>query len=200
VHVLKKVVEVFQDWTPVMVNAFIAGVGRALDLISTWYVTPRLKLETSRVIGKLGWRRAVALQLPVVALASLHVSAALFVFFFSLFLAAGNVQGAWFVREVGEEKYFSLLVEAARKARWREIVLSEAAHLALYATPATVLTWVILAAPSIQFPPWDTYTLALPILLALAFYGCLGTFRMLMHLHRLRKPPSNVEDEPFPPK
>ncbi|MEM3149181.1 MAG: hypothetical protein QXY80_06600 [Candidatus Jordarchaeales archaeon] len=177
----------FQEWTPLMVNAFIAGVGRALDLLSTWYVTPKLRLETSRVIGRLGWKGAVVLQLPVVALASFHVFVALFVLFFSLFLAAGNVQGAWFVRGIGEENYFRLMVEAVRKAKWREIVASEAAHLVLHVAPAAALTWITLSASSFQFSSWDTYTLALPILLALAFYGFLGTFRMLTYLHRLKK-------------
>ncbi|MBS7288955.1 MAG: hypothetical protein KIH01_09540, partial [Candidatus Freyarchaeota archaeon] len=127
----------------------------------------------------------VVLQLPVVALSSLHVSVALFVFFFSLFLAAGNIQGAWFVRGVGEDEYFRLMVEAVGRAKWREVVASEVAHLALYVTPAAALAWVIFASPS--FSLWDMYVLALPILLAFAFYGCLGTFRMLTYLHRLRR-------------
>ncbi|MEM1658959.1 MAG: hypothetical protein QXX87_02145 [Candidatus Jordarchaeales archaeon] len=176
-----------QDWFPLVVNAFIAGVGRALDLASTLYVTPRLKLETSRVVGRLGWKGAVVLQIPIIVLASLHVFVSLLVFFFSLFLAAGNVQGAWFVKGVGEEKYFEMIVKAASKAKWREIVVSEAAHLALYTVPAVTLAWVIALTPSIQLSTWDTYTLAFPVLLALALYGLLGTYRMLSYIHRLRK-------------
>lgn len=177
----------FQEWFPLAFNVSIAGLGRALDLVSTWYVTPRLKLETSSVVGRLGWKGAVALQIPIVALASLHVSVALLVFFFSLFLAAGNVQGAWFVRGVGEENYFEMMVKAARRAKWWEIVVSEAAHLALYTAPAATLAWIIVSTPSMQLSTLDTYTLALPVLLALALYGLLGTYRMLAYVRRIRK-------------
>ncbi len=103
-----------QDWVPLLVNATLADVGKGIDLLSTWYVTPRLRLKTGGLISKFGWKGAIALQLPVIMLASFHLLAALFVFvfFFSLFLTFGNVQGAWFVRRVGEKRYFRLMIEA----------------------------------------------------------------------------------------
>ncbi|MHA1607569.1 MAG: hypothetical protein ACTSWP_08555 [Candidatus Freyarchaeota archaeon] len=176
----------FQEWWVPIFNMAVASAGRGLDLLSTWYVTPRLKLETGRIIGRLGWKGAILLQLPVVFLASLHVSLAVFVFILSLLLAAGNVQGAWFVKGVGEEKYFELMVKAVRRAGWGEIVLSEVGHLALYTVPAATVSYILAAPTSMCTFPWDVRVLALPILLATAFYGFLGTFRMLTYLHRLR--------------
>ena len=93
------------EWFQYLINLFIVIIGRALDILSTRYVTKELKLETNKLARKLGWKGMILIQIPLIIIGSLDFYFAFFIFVWSLFLFANNIQGSWYVREIGEDKY-----------------------------------------------------------------------------------------------
>ncbi len=79
--------------------------GRAMDLLSTWMVTPSLALEANPVARRLGWRGGVAVSCVAALVLGLLPLAAISVTTTSLLVAARNAQSAWLVRSLGEQEY-----------------------------------------------------------------------------------------------
>ncbi len=88
------------EWYQYLINFFIVLLGRLLDILSTRYVTKELKLETNKLARRVGWRGMVLLQIPIIILGTIDFYFAFFIFVWSLFLFANNIQGAWYIREV----------------------------------------------------------------------------------------------------
>lgn len=114
-----------------------------LDLISTYYITPNLELETNNIITKLGWKGSILLQIPLIIFGGFFRPIAVFFLVWSIIIASSNISGAWFVRNMpgGDAKYAELLGGSAKKAKIRHIILDEAPPLMLYFVP-NLITWI----------------------------------------------------------
>ncbi|MCK4238228.1 MAG: hypothetical protein KAX33_03840, partial [Candidatus Lokiarchaeota archaeon] len=86
----------------ILINLLIVCVGRALDILSTYYVTAKLKLETNKLARKIGWKGMILVQIPILILGSLDFYLALFIFLWSLYLFANNLESSWYIRDKGE--------------------------------------------------------------------------------------------------
>ena len=167
------------EWYHYLINALIVIIGRSLDILSTRYVTKELKLETNRLAQRLGWKGMILIQIPLIIIGSLHFYFAFFILIWSLFLFSNNIEGSWYVREVGEDAYQDELRNHAKKVKTWKIVLSEFSY---------VLTFTLSGIFIIVFL-FIIKDLIIVILIALALIcqGLLGTIRSILYLIRLKR-------------
>lgn len=161
------------------INVFIVIVGRSLDILSTRYVTKELKLETNKLAKRLGWKGMILMQIPIVILGALDFYFAFFIFFWSLFLFANNIEGSWYVREVGEDAYYEELKQRVKNAKTCKIVFGELSYIMTF-TLAGFLILIFL------FIFKDLFAVFL-IALALICQGLLGSIRSILYLIRLKR-------------
>jgi hypothetical protein len=85
-------------------------------VVTTFLVTPKLKLEANPLARKLKWPFAVA-SLGLAFLPYWSVPLSLIILVPSLLVSASNASGIWIVRAVGESEYFRFIVRAAASAK-----------------------------------------------------------------------------------
>lgn len=173
------------EWYQFLINAFIVIIGRSLDIMSTRYVTKELFLETNKLARKLGWKGMILIQLPLVLLGSLDLYFALFIFMWSLFLSANNLEGSWYVKQVGEEEYKEELKEEVQNVKLSRLILGEISYI-LNFTISGILIIVFL------FIYRDLVAIFF-IALALICNGILSTVRSVLYLKELKKDDAEKE-------
>ena len=171
------------EWYQYLINAFIVIIGRSLDILSTRYVTKELKLETNKLAQKIGWKGMILIQIPIVIIGALDFYFAFFIFIWSLFLFANNIEGSWYVKEVGEDSYQKELKNHVKKSKTWKIVFGELSHVLTF-TIAGILILVFL------FIIKDILIVIL-IAITLISHGLLGTIRSILYLIRLKKENQN---------
>ncbi|MHA1491608.1 MAG: hypothetical protein ACTSRI_18380 [Promethearchaeota archaeon] len=167
------------EWYQFLINAIIVILGRSLDILSTRYVTKELKLETNKLAQRLGWRGMVLIQIPIVILGALDFYLAFFIFFWSLFLFANNIEGSWYIKEVGEENYLKELKTRVEKSKRWKIIFGELSNVLTF-TLAGVFILIFLFV-------FNDLIAVFFIAFALICVGLLGTFRSLAFLFSIRK-------------
>ena len=175
------------EWFQYLINLFIVIIGRALDILSTRYVTKELKLETNKLARKLGWKGMILIQIPLIIIGSLDFYFAFFIFVWSLFLFANNIQGSWYVREIGEDKYQEELKNRVKNSKAWKIIFGELSNLLTFTLAGIfilVFVFIINDLMAVFF-----------IGLALIFQGLLGTFRSLRYLFDSKKEETTVNNE-----
>ena len=172
---------ILQDtqWYQFLVNGIITTVGRALDILSTRYVTKELKLETNRLARKIGWKGMLLIQIPIILLGSLDFYFSFFIFCWSLFLFANNIEGSWYIKQAGEEAYQKELKERLSKSKIWKIVVSELSSFLKF-TVAGVFILVFLFI-------FNDLIAVLLISLALIIQGIFGTISSIIYLLDLKK-------------
>lgn len=171
------------EWYQYLINAFIVIIGRSLDILSTRYVTKELKLETNKLAQKIGWRGMILIQIPLIIVGALDFYFAFFIFIWSLFLFANNIEGSWYVKEIGEDSYQKELKNHVKKSKTWKIVFGELSHVLTF-TIAGILILVFL------FIIKDILIVIL-IAITLISHGLLGTIRSILYLIRLKKENQN---------
>ncbi|MHA1291187.1 MAG: hypothetical protein ACTSQJ_00805 [Promethearchaeota archaeon] len=174
-QIMYKEVELYQYF----INAFIVIVGRSLDILSTRYVTKELKLETNKLARKIGWKGMLLMQIPIIILGSLDLYLALFIFVWSLLLCANNLEGSWYVKEIGEDNYQQEIKEYVQKSKNWQIFIGEISYILSF-TISGILILVFL------FIYQDIIAVFF-IALALICQGILSTCRSLVYLSDLKK-------------
>jgi hypothetical protein len=96
-------------------------VSRLADIVSTYLVSPTLKLEANPIVRKLGFRFAF-LTLLLCIIPYYHRGLALIVVVPSLLVASSNISKYWVVKTLGEEEYGRrLLIFAATSKKSRAL-------------------------------------------------------------------------------
>jgi hypothetical protein len=160
-------------------NALIVIFGRILDITSTRYVTRELKLETNKLARKIGWRGMILLQIPIVFLGSLDFYFAIFIFFWSILLFGNNIQGSWYIKEVGENNYRKELSSNLKVTKPWKIIIGEISLLITFTFSGLFII--------IALYVFDDIIAVFFIALALICQGILGTVRSLRYLFALKK-------------
>jgi hypothetical protein len=172
-------------WSQFLVNACITIIGRLLDILSTRYVTKELKLETNRIARKLGWRGMILLQIPIVILGSLDFYFSFFILWWSILLFANNIEGSWYVREVGEGEYQKEIKSRLETSKKWKIIFGELASVLKF-TFAGIFIIIFL------FVLKDLLAVFL-ISLALIIQGIFGTISSILYLFELKRHKSEEE-------
>jgi len=171
------------EWYQYLINAFIVIIGRSLDILSTRYVTKELKLETNKLAQKIGWKGMILIQIPLIIIGALDFYFAFFIFIWSLFLFANNIEGSWYVKEMGEDSYHKELKNRVKKSKTWKIVFGELSHVLTF-TIAGILILIFL------FIIKDILIVIL-IAITLISHGLLATIRSILYLIRLKKENQN---------
>ena len=111
------------------------------DVVSTWLVTPRLRLEANPVVRRLGWRFA-ALTLFVAFVPYAHAGLGVAILTTSLFVTASNLSRGWMVRAMGEAEYEHMLLDVARRGSRREALAFVNGGAAFILSAGLVLIWL----------------------------------------------------------
>jgi hypothetical protein len=175
-----------------LLNVGLSVLGRALDLLSTYYITPHLKLETNWLIRKLGWKGSLILQIPLIVLGTFSRELAIFILAWSIIIASSNISGAWFVRNLpeGDEKYFELLRSSAIRARFRNIVLDESPPLVLFVIPNVLIwIWIELEIGNVFDLIFQGTFISYILIItgALIFHGVMSFIRNILYVSRLKR-------------
>jgi hypothetical protein len=113
--------------------------GRACDLGSTYLATPRLRLEGNPLARRLGWRGGILFSLAAALIFGGWPLIAISITTTSMLVAARNLQHAWVMRSLGEERYQDWFCERVWESprglvigcHWGEALLSGLPGLAL---------------------------------------------------------------------
>lgn len=162
-----------------LINFFIVFAGRALDMISTYYVTAKLKLETNKLARKIGWKGMLIMQTPILILGSLDLYLALFIFLWSLFLTSNNIESSWYVRDRGEDRYYDELKEMLKRTPATKIIIGEISMILSFSLSGVLILIFVFI--------FQDFIAAFFIALAMICHGILGTYRSLSYLLLLRK-------------
>lgn len=92
---------------------------RTMDLLSTWLGTPRLILEANPFARRLGWKKAIVVNLAVSALLSLWPLPAIILCVSSVLVAARNFQSVWLMRTMGEHGYRQWMADRIREGNFK---------------------------------------------------------------------------------
>lgn len=95
---------------------FLILVSRLGDIISTYLVTPTLKLEANPIVKKLGWRFAY-LTVLICIVPYFHTGAAVMVLVPSLLITSSNISKYWVVKTIGEEEYLKRQLALVSKSK-----------------------------------------------------------------------------------
>ena len=175
------------EWYQYFMNVFIVIIGRSLDILSTRYVTKELKLETNKLAQKIGWKGMILIQIPLIIIGALDFYFAFFIFIWSLFLFANNIEGSWYVKEVGEESYQKELKSRVEKSKTWKIIFGELSSILTFSI-AGILILIFL------FIIKDLLIVIL-IAVSLICHGILGTIRSILYLIGLKKEKSESQDD-----
>ncbi len=117
------------EWYQYLINALIVGFARMLDIVSTRYVTKELKLETNKLAQKLGWKGMILMQIPIIILGSFDFYFAFFILIWSVLLFANNMEGSWYVREIGEGEYQEEIKTHVKNSKPWKIIVGEVSYI-----------------------------------------------------------------------
>ncbi len=175
------------EWYQYFINAFIVIIGRSLDILSTRYVTKELKLETNKLAQKIGWKGMILIQIPLIIIGALDFYFAFFIFIWSLFLFANNIEGSWYVKEVGEESYQKELKRRIEKSKTWKIIFGELSYLLTFSIAGILILFFLFIIKDLL--------IVILIAVSLICHGILGTIRSIQYLIALKKEKSESRDD-----
>ena len=167
------------QWYQYLINAFLTFIGRSLDILSTRYVSKELKLETNKIAKRVGWKGMILMQIPIIVLGSLDFYFSFFILWWSILIFANNIEGSWYIKEIGEDQYHRDLEARVKKSKTWKIVFSELSSILRF-TAAGIFIIIFL------FIFKDLLAVLL-ISLALIIQGIFGTVSSILYLIKMKK-------------
>ncbi|MFX1502362.1 MAG: hypothetical protein ACFFDH_15485 [Promethearchaeota archaeon] len=167
------------QWYQFLLNILIVIIGRALDMLSTRYITKELKLETNKIARLIGWKGMLLMQIPIIVLGSLDFYLSFFIFWWSLFLFANNIEGSWYIKEVGEEEYQREIKGRLEKSKTWKIVFSELSSFLKFTLAGTFILIFLFV--------FNDIIAVFLIALALIIQGVFGTITSISYLLNLKR-------------
>jgi len=163
------------------VLCFLILVSRLGDIISTYLVTPTLKLEANPIVRKLGWRFTF-LTVLICLIPYYHTGLAVMVLVPSLLVTSGNISKYWAVKTVGEEEFSRGLLILASKSRLSRALFSVLAS--AFFVILTGLVLLFLCPDSRNWGYWFANGIILYGFIA-ALYGSLSYYRLFKHARKI---------------
>jgi hypothetical protein len=103
----------------ILFNTIVLGIGRFLDLFSTWYGSPNFDMEVNSWMKKVGWRKVILINVALVPILSV-IAQKRTIFLgvlFSLY-ALRNFQIGIMTRAMGEAAYLATYRQFIRNSSW----------------------------------------------------------------------------------
>lgn len=162
-----------------ILNLSLVIFARFLDMISTYYVSKELQLETNKLARKVGWKGMIFMQIPIIIIGTLDFYFALFIFCWSLLLFGNNIQGSWYIKKIGEDSYQKELASHLESVKSCKIIISELSYLLTFSFTGLLILISIFV--------FNDEIAVFFISLALICQGLIGTVRTIRYLLDLKK-------------
>ncbi len=112
------------DNSTVILNIIILGLGRFLDLLSTWYGSPNLDLEMNSWMRKVGWKGVILINVAFILIFPFIMQERSFIFaILSALFALRNFQMSTIARALGEESYRKIYGKYVANSPWHIFLL-----------------------------------------------------------------------------
>jgi hypothetical protein len=150
-------------------------ISRLGDIVSTYLVTPKLKLEANPIVRKLGWSFAI-FTLFACLIPYWNTAVGIIVLIASLLVSAANTSKIWFARAYGEQAYVELIYEMAGKSKLSHALAGTIVS-ALFIAMVGLVTLFLCPNPGTDwgyFIGWGILTYAFVV----GFYGSLSFIRI----------------------
>jgi hypothetical protein len=103
----------------VFFNVVVLGIGRSLDLFSTWYCTPNFDIEANSWMQRFGWEKVVLINVLLVPILSIVAQERTILFgVLSSLMALRNFQVGTMARAMGEQAYLATYRKFVRNTPW----------------------------------------------------------------------------------
>jgi len=156
-------------------------VSRAGDIVSTFLLTAKLKLEANPIVKKLGWRFAVLTMLACLV-PYYSTQAGIIILVPSLLVSASNTAKIWSVRALGETEYLNLLYRLARTTKLAH-ALAGVLVSALFIAMAGLVLLFLAPNPSVDWGFWYAIGI-LTYAFVVGFYGSIYVWRLFQTARR----------------
>jgi hypothetical protein len=119
------------------------------------------------------------MQIPIIVLGSLDFYLSFFIFWWSLFLFANNIEGSWYIKEVGEDEYQKEIKGRLKKCKTWKIIFSELSSFLKFTLAGTFILIFLIV--------FNDIIAVFLIALALIIQGIFGTISSISYLLNLKK-------------
>jgi hypothetical protein len=100
-------------------NIVVLGIGRSLDLFSTWYCTPNFDIEANSWMQRIGWGKVILINVVLVPTLSIIAQERTILFgVLSSLMAMRNFQVGTMARAMGEQTYLATYRKFVRNNPW----------------------------------------------------------------------------------
>ena len=121
--------------------ALLIFIGRAGDVLSTLYVTPKLVLEGNPVVRRFKWP-TIVLGFALCAVPYFHVPLAIMVAVPSLLVTASNLSRGWMARALGEREVEQIILRVAARGSLATTLTMYWTATAFVIIAAAMLLWL----------------------------------------------------------
>jgi hypothetical protein len=168
------------DWIAKHFNWFLCiclVITRLIDILTTYIVTPKLKLETNPIIKKWGpaWLTMALCVIPFFS-----IPLAIIVLVMSLLSSANNIRKVWMLKAIGEEQYYSMTKQMIQKHAISKILVFECISTFFWISIGLLLIFII---------GFNTQNQAFWFGLGIGSYGVLILLYSLSYLIKIKKKP-----------
>jgi len=153
----------------------MAGLGRLLDIGSTYYASRSLALESNLLAKKLGWKGILVLNITLCFVFAIDYYISLMLLVVSALAAGNNLEKAWVPITVGEKEYSEIFKDWVKKAEAKRLFFSNFAGGSLFFSIGLLLIFL-----SIDFT-------AIVIGLAFTVYASAIIFHRSLAFYKIRK-------------
>jgi hypothetical protein len=150
-------------------------ISRLGDILSTYLVSPTLKLEANPIVRKLGWPFAL-LSVFVCLIAYLDIAAGFIILVPSLMVSAANISKFWITKSIGETQYARFVLRVASKAKLSHVIFSMT--MASFFIILTGLIPLFLSRGPEDMVFWFAFGIILYGIIIL-LYGCIHYFKLI---------------------
>jgi hypothetical protein len=165
-------------------------VSRLGDIISTYLVSPTLKLEANPIVSKLGFRFTF-LTVFICLIPYYHTGLAVMVLVPSLLVTSSNISKYWVVKTAGEEEFSRSLLILAGKSRLSRALFSVLASSFFVIFTGGVL--LLLCPESSNRGNWFAKGIILYGFI-MALYGSLSHYRLFKQARRISQTDLQQDD------
>ncbi|NVM54276.1 MAG: hypothetical protein HWN66_11295 [Candidatus Helarchaeota archaeon] len=130
------------DWFEYFLSLGLVGLGRALDIGSTFYASRTLALESNLLAKKLGWKGILIFNIAVCFFFAIDFYIALVLFVVSALAASNNIEKAWVTQTVGEKEYSEIFKKWVKQAESRKLFFSNFGGGILFLSIGTLLMFL----------------------------------------------------------
>ena len=160
----------------ILFNIIILGIGRSLDLFSTWYCSPNFDIELNSWMKRAGWRKVILLNIIIVPIFSIIIRERNITWgVLSSLMALRNFQIGTMARAMGEQAYLATYRKFIRNSPWYIPLIPIIVEVIIYIAVGMTIILIIGKPKTINLEHISHIGLAFFLLGLVVFSAAIGT-------------------------